>query len=40
MARVNDFKDASYDAKLAEYIAEKRRRQKEMQESGEMPKRN
>jgi hypothetical protein len=40
MVRVNDFVDANYDRKLAEFKAEKARRIKEMQESGEMPRRN
>ena len=40
MVRVNDFVDARYDAALEEFKAEKRRRLKEMQESGESPRRN
>lgn len=40
MVRVNDFVDPEYDRRLAEYKAEKARRMKETQESGQTPRRN
>ncbi len=39
MVRVNDFVDPRYDEALARFKREKAERLKEMQESGEMPKR-
>ncbi len=39
MVRASDFVDPDYDRRLAEYKEEKKRRMKEMQESGEMPRR-
>ena len=39
MVRASDFVDPDYDRRLAEYKAEKARRVKEMQESGETPRR-